>query len=111
MYSGKGIDESRLIWASFANTFTAAGTATGNATLPGGAVGTPVVVKGSGTVSGQVALNVSNVQQVIAPVNPNASPSVAPVPKSAFPVKTGAVSLTLTGDGAGVVRALVGFMP
>lgn len=97
------------LWASAANTFTAAGNSTQTPTLPGGAVGIPVVVRASGNVSGQVAINISNTQQVIVPVNPNAPYTEVALPANAFPARTGQVSATLTADGAGTIRVLVGF--
>ena len=99
------------VWASAANTFSAAGSATSTPTLPGGAIGFPRVVRASGNVSGQVVVNISNNQQVIVPVNPNAPFTEVAIPASAFPIKTGQVSVTLTSDGAGTIRALIGFAP
>ncbi len=99
------------LWASAANTFTAAGSSSQTPTLPGGAVGTPVICRASGGVSGLVTVNISNTQTVLVPVNPNAPFTEVELPPGAFPVKTGQVSVTLEADGAGPIRCLIGFTP
>lgn len=99
------------LWAQASNTFSAAGTSAQTPTLPGGAVGTPRVVRASGSVSGYVTVNISNTQTVIVPVNPNAPYTEVALPPTAFPTKTGQVSVTLGADGAGTIRCLIGFSP
>lgn len=94
-------------WAS--GTATAAGATSVTITLPGGQVGKPIKLRGSGTVSGQIALTYGNNAQVLIPVNPNAPYSEDIIPSSAFPSPTGQVTVTITLDVAGVIRALVGF--
>lgn len=96
-------------WASASYTASAAGSSTLSPQLPGGQVGRPVTLRGSGSVSGQVVLTYGNNAQIIVPVNPNAPFSDAEIPASAFPAPTGQVSVTVTADGAGVIRALIGF--
>lgn len=97
--------------AQAANTFTGAGTIVQTITLPGGAVGTPKTIKGTGSVSGYVTITYGNGAQVLVPVNPNAPFAERPIPPTAFPSKVGSVSVTLGADGAGVIRAIVSFAP
>ncbi|MEM3829118.1 MAG: hypothetical protein QXP36_07895 [Conexivisphaerales archaeon] len=96
-------------WASLTNTFSAAGTYSGAASLPAGQTGEPLLIRGSGNVSGMITLTFGNGAQVLVPVNPNAPYTEIPIPKSGFPFPVNSVSLTLTADGAGTIRALVGF--
>lgn len=93
-------------WASAAVTSTTSSQAI---TLPSGQTGKPVVLRGSGTSSGQIALTYGNASQVIVPVNPNAEFTEIPIPASAFPAPTGSVTVDITVDGTGTIRALVGF--
>jgi len=95
--------------ASTSYTFTAAGSETESASLPQGMVGKPIYIKASGSVSGAVKLTFGNGAQKVVPVNPNAPYNEVAVPASAFPAPTNSVSLTLEADGAGVIRAVVGF--
>lgn len=95
--------------AAAANTFSAAGSTTVSTTLPSGSVGIPFRLRVSGSVSGAVALTYGNNAQIIAPVNPNAPYTEIEIPLSAFPTPLNSVSLTLTADGAGVIRAIVSF--
>lgn len=96
-------------WASASYTASGAGTSSETATLPSNQTGKPILLRVSGSVSGQVVLTYGNAAQIIAPVNPNAPYSDIPIPGSAFPAPTGSVTMSLTADGAGVIRALVGF--
>ena len=107
MMKGAGVKPKQ--WASAAYTATAAGSSNLTPQLPGGQVGRPTVLRGSGSVSGQIVLTYGNNAQIVVPVNPNAPFSDAEIPASAFPAPTGQVSVTVTADGAGVIRALVGF--
>ena len=95
--------------ASASNTFSASGSTTVSATLPSGSVGIPFRLRVSGSVSGQVSLTYGNNAQIIAPVNPNAPYTEIEIPLSAFPTPLNSVSLTLTADGAGVIRAIISF--
>ena len=95
--------------AIVSNTFTAAGTSAQTATLPGAAVGTPLAIVASGSVSGYVTLNVGNLAAISVPVNPNAPFTRVQIPRGAFLSKVGSVSLTLGADGAGTIRAIVSF--
>lgn len=108
-HSGAGAQG--LLWASTSNTFAAAGNASKTATLPGSAVGRPRMLRASGSVSGEVDIAVSNTQTLICPVNPNAPYTEIALPSYAFPTATGAVPVTLVADGAGVIRAVIGFAP
>lgn len=96
-------------WASATYTASAAGSSTETITLPNQQTGRPVMLRGSGSVSGQIVLTYGNAAQIIVPVNPNAPFSESPIPASAFPNPTGSVTVTVTADGAGVIRALIGF--
>ena len=96
-------------WASTAYAASAAGSETATVTLPGGQVGKPVMLRGSGSVSGQISLTYGNNAEIIVPVNPNAPYAETVIPSTAFPNPTGSVTLTITADGAGTIRALVGF--
>ena len=96
--------------ASYSNTFTAAGSVSGTAALGNGQVGKPVKIKVSGSVSGQALITYGNNASKIVPCNPNAPFTEDVIPASAFPKPTNAVSITLTGDGAGVIRAIVTFV-
>ena len=96
-------------WASAAYTASAAGSSSETATLPSGQTGRPSILRVSGSVSGEVVLTYGNAAQIIAPVNPNAQYTDIQIPASAFPAPTGSVTMTLTADGAGVIRALIGF--
>jgi hypothetical protein len=96
-------------WGTFVNTFSAAGSQAGTVALSNGQTGKPVVIRASGNVSGQVSLTYGNGSQVIIPVNPNAPYTEEKVPASGFPNPTNAVAVTLTADGAGTIRCLVGF--
>ena len=97
-------------WASTSNTFAGAGTQSKTATLPGGATGRPVLLRASGSVSGEVDLTIGNGAIIAVPVNPNAPYTDAIIPASAFVSAVGEVTLSLVGDGAGVIRCLVGFV-
>jgi hypothetical protein len=108
MKNGSGANAKQ--WASVAYTATAAGSSSETVTLPGGQVGKPVMLRGSGSVSGQISLVYGNNAEILVPVNPNAPFSETPIPPTAFPAPTGSVTVTVTADGAGVVRALVGFI-
>ena len=96
-------------WAGNSNTFTAQGNASLTITLPSGQTGKPVIMRGSGSVSGQITLTYGNVAQVIVPINPNAPYSEVVIPPAAFPSPTSSVVVTVTGDAAGVIRCLIGF--
>ena len=96
-------------WASEAYTASASGSSSETVTLPGGQVGKPVMLRGSGSVSGQISLTYGNNAEIIVPVNPNAPYAETAIPPSAFPNPTGTVTVTITADGAGTIRALVGF--
>ena len=96
--------------ASYSNTFTAAGSVSGTAALGNGQVGKPVKIKVSGSVSGQAVITYGNNASKIVPCNPNAPFTEDVIPGSAFPKPTNAVSITLTADGAGVIRAIVTFV-
>ena len=96
-------------WADAAYTATAAGSESETVSLPGGQVGKPIMLRGSGSVSGKIVLRYGNNAQIIVPVNPNAPYSETPIPGTAFPNPTGSVTVTITADGAGTIRALVGF--
>ena len=96
--------------ASYSNTFTAAGSVSGTAALGNGQVGKPVKIKVSGSVSGQALITYGNNASKIVPCNPNAPFTEDVIPASAFPKPTNAVSITLTADGAGVIRAIVTFV-
>ena len=96
-------------WAALVNTFAAAGNFSGSASLPAGQTGEPLLIRGSGSISGMVTLTFGNGAQVLVPVNPNAPYTEIPIPKTGFPFPVNSVSLTLTADGVGVIRALVGF--
>jgi hypothetical protein len=101
---GKG-----LIWATA--TATAAGVTNLTPTLPGGAIGMPRKIKASGSVAATVTLNISNSQQIIVLVNPNAPPTEEDVPSNAFPGKQGSVSVVANLSAAGNVFVAVGFAP
>ena len=105
MGAGSGVKQ----WASASNTFAAAGSATVSATLPGNGTGRPIKLRASGSVSGQASILVGNTSTIIAPVNPNAPFTEVEIPASAFAGPVGTVSVTLTADGSGVIRSLVGF--
>jgi hypothetical protein len=77
--------------------------------LPQGMVGKPLVIRASGSVSGQVTFTYANGAQILVPVNPNAEYTEEKIPDAAFPAPTNQVSVTLVADGAGVIRCLVGF--
>lgn len=96
-------------WADVAYTATAAGSESATVTLPNGQVGKPVILKGSGSVSGVIKLTFGNAAVISVPVNPNAPAQEAAIPSEAFPALTGSVSLTIEADGAGTIRAYVGF--
>lgn len=96
-------------WASTPYTASAAGSEDVTVTLPNNQVGKPLILKGSGNVSGQISLTFGNGSEVIVPINPNAPSSEAPIPPSGFPNPTGSVAVSITADGAGTIRALVGF--
>ena len=96
-------------WADASYTATAAGSSSETITLPGGQVGKPIVLRGSGSVSGKITLTYGNNAQIIVPVNPNAPYSETEIPGTAFPNPTGSVTVTVATDGSGVIRALVGF--
>lgn len=98
-----------LIWAS--GTATAAGATVLTISLPAGAVGTPKVVRASGSVAATVTVNIGNTQQVTVLVNPNAPPDEKSIPAQAFPAKTGSLSATATLSAAGNVYVAVGFAP
>lgn len=104
-----GVNMKPKQWAHKAYTATAAGSTTVTPTLPGGQVGRPVVLRGSGSVSGVITLTYGNNAEIAVPVNPNAPYSDAEIPASAFPAPTGQVSVTIAADGAGVIRAFIGF--
>ena len=96
-------------WASASYTASAAGSSSETPTLPQGMVGKPLVIRASGSVSGQVTFTYANGAQILVPVNPNAEYTEEKIPDSAFPAPTNQVSVTLVADGAGVIRCLVGF--
>ena len=96
--------------ASYSNTFSAAGSVSGTASLGNGQVGKPVRIKVSGSVSGQAVITYGNNASKIVPCNPNAPFTEDVIPATAFPKPTNAVSITLTADGAGVIRAIVTFV-
>jgi hypothetical protein len=88
-----------------------AGTGTITASLPAGAIGKPRKLSASGNIAGYVALNISNTQQIVCLINPNAPPSVVDIPDEAFPSKTNSVSVSYTVSGAGFIAVDVWFEP
>jgi hypothetical protein len=109
MWNRTGTKSKGLIWASA--TATAAGATALTPTLPNGAIGMPVRIKASGSVAATVTLNISNSQQIVVLVNPNAPPTEEEVPAGAFPGKQGSVSVTAELSAAGNVYVAVGFAP
>jgi hypothetical protein len=109
MWSRTGSKSKGLIWASA--TATAAGATALTPTLPNGGIGMPTRIKASGNVAATVVLNISNSQQIIALVNPNAPPTEEEIPPGAFPGKQGSVAVTATLSAAGNVYVAVGFAP
>lgn len=97
------------LWASASNTFTASGSASLTPSLGAGQVGKPVVIRASGSVSGDVTLTFGNNSQVVVLVNPNAPYTEETIPPSAFNVPSNSVSVTANADGAGTIRVAVGF--
>lgn len=98
-----------LIWASA--TATSAGTTALTPTLPNGGIGMPVRIKASGSVAAVVTLNISNSQQIVVLVNPNAPPTEEEIPAGAFPGKQNSVAVTADLSAAGDVYVAVGFAP
>lgn len=93
-------------WASASVTATTTGV---SVSLPTGQTGKPIKLRGSGTSSGQIALTFGNSSQVIVPVNPNAPFSEVDIPATAYIAPTNSVTVDITVDGTGTIRALVGF--
>ncbi len=79
------------------------------ATLPGGAVGTPLYVDCSGDVGGVIQFQFGSqaVKQVA--IAPNQLPVRIEIPSSAFPNKVGSVNIGFEGFGAGTMAAIVTF--
>lgn len=109
MFGRMGAGSAVKQWASAANTFTAAGTASVSPALPGSGTGRPIKLRASGSVSGQASITIGNTAAIIAPVNPNAGFTEVDIPASAFPSPVGSVTVSVTADGAGTIRAFVGF--
>ena len=103
MMSAKG----GLQWAN--GDATASGATTVTLTLPGGAVGRPVVLKVVGTVAAIVTLTYGNQQQVVALVNPNGPAAETAIPPSAFKNPVGSVVVTANLSAAGTVYIAAGF--
>ena len=81
-----------------------------NATLSGGAVGRPIKLKASGSVSGLVQFQFGAQATYAIPVAPNQNPVEYLIPASAFPNKTGTVPVQFecTG-GVGTLIAVIEF--
>jgi hypothetical protein len=109
MFRGPNNSNDGLIWA--VATATAAGATNLTLSLPSGAIGTPVKLKVAGTVGATVVMQISNSQQVVALVNPNAPPTEEIIPARAFPGKTNSVNVTATLAAAGNVYVSVAFKP
>ena len=105
MYQKSG--DMGLVWA--VATATASGATSLTLTLPGGAVGTPKIARASGTVGAQVTVQISNSQQIVFLVNPNAPADEKAIPKQASPGKQNQLSATATLSAAGNVYVSVGF--
>lgn len=94
------------------HTSTAAETsfATVTATLAGGAIGRPLVIYASGSVSGIVQFQFGANATYAVSIAPNQLPVRYVIPASAFPNKTGQVPIQFecTG-GAGTLIAIVEF--
>jgi hypothetical protein len=103
---GKG-----LVWANAAANLSAAGSTSLNPALPAGATGMPKKIKASGSVAAIVTLAISNTQQIVVLVNPNAPPTEEEIPTKAFPGPVNSVSINVTTAGAGNVYVAVGFEP
>lgn len=108
--SGKG--QSLKQTAVATHTSTAAETAftVANAVLGGGAVGRPIKIKASGSISGIVQFQFGAQASYAIPIAPNQNPVEYDIPSSAFPNKTGTVpvSFECTG-GVGTLIAVVEF--
>jgi len=91
------------------NTFSAAGSATLTPTLPGGATGRPIWVRASGSVAGYVTVNIGTQAQIVVSVTPNAPYTEEKIPAAAFPNPVGAVPVSATAAGAGVITVYIGF--
>ena len=96
-----------LQWA--VGSATASGATTVTLTLPGGAVGRPVVLRAVGTVAAQVVLTFGNQQQVVALVQPNGPQAEVVIPQGAFKNQVGSVVVTATLSAAGTVYISAGF--
>lgn len=92
------------------NVFAGAGSAVVAPALPGTAVGRPLWMMVVGSVTGKASIQIGNLAVLTAASTPNAPPVVVPFPANAFPNAVNSVSVTLTADGAGTLRVIVGFL-
>jgi len=94
------------------HTSTAAETSftTVTATLPGGAIGRPIVIYASGSVSGIVQFQFGANATYALSIAPNQLPVKYVIPKSAFPNRTGQVPIQFEcSGGVGTLIAIVEF--
>jgi hypothetical protein len=80
-----------------------------NATLGSGAVGIPLVLRASGSVSGIVRIQIGNSNYYDLPVAPNQLPVDYPIPPSAFSNPTNQVPILFMAFAAGTLSAVVVF--
>lgn len=79
------------------------------ATLPGGAVGTPIKISASGSVGGLVKIQFGSQASYTLAVAPNQLPVEYKIPKSAFPNKVNSVNVEFEAFGAGTLVGIVEF--
>lgn len=92
-------------------TATASGVTALTPSLPGGSVGTPVLLEVASSVAATLTLNISNNQQLVLIVTPNQPPMRRAIPANAFPSKVSQVSASANLSAAGNLYVRVGFRP
>jgi hypothetical protein len=113
MMSAKGKSGKLNQTALAQHTSTAAETTftTVTATLPGGAIGRPLKIYASGSVSGVVQFQFGANASYAISIAPNQLPVEYVIPASAFPNKTGQVPVQfMCSGGVGTLIAIVEFM-
>lgn len=79
------------------------------ATLPGGAVGKPMVLMASGSVGGLVQIQFGSQAVYAIAVAPNQTPVSYNIPASAFPNRVGSVNVQFQASAAGTLYGNVVF--
>ena len=93
------------------HTATAAETSftTVAATLPGGAVGRPLRLIASGSVSGIVEIQFGSQAVYALSVAPNQNPVVYNIPATAYPNQVNSVNVLFQANGSGTLTGIVEF--